>query len=75
MKLECGGQKGGWMRVANFSASSGDDCPTGWTKITTPTRAVYPSIDMCHSPNDPAGCHQTTSLCLEQVIIRYMWHG
>ena len=60
MELECGGQKGGWMRVANFSASSGDDCPTGWTKITTPTHAVYPSIDVCRSPNDAAGCYPTT---------------
>ena len=40
MELECGGTKGGWMKVANISISSGDDCPTGWTKITTPTDPV-----------------------------------
>jgi len=53
MELECGGDKGGWMRVANFSTSSGDGCPTGWTKITTP-------IEACRSPNDAAVCYSTT---------------
>ena len=43
------------MRVANFSTSSGDDCPTGWTKITTPAGPTFPSFDVCHSPNDAAG--------------------
>ena len=60
MELECGGHKGGWMRVANFSSSSGDDCPTGWTKITTPIDPEFPSIDVCRSPNDGAGCYPTT---------------
>ena len=32
------------MRVPNFSTSSGDDCPTGWTKITTPADPTFPSI-------------------------------
>jgi len=59
MELECGGHKGGWMKVANISISSGDDCPTGWTKITTPTNPVYPSINVCRSPNDDAGCYPT----------------
>ena len=45
------------MRVANFSISSGDDCPTGWTKITTPTT---PSIEVCRSPSDDAGCYPVT---------------
>jgi len=37
MELECGGQKGGWIRIADLDSSSGDDCPSGWSKITTPT--------------------------------------
>ena len=61
MELECGGHKGGWMRVANFSTGSGDDCPTGWIKITTPTsNPVYPSIDVCRSSNNAAGCYPTS---------------
>ena len=52
------------MRVANFSTSSGDDCPTGWTKITTPADPTFPSIDVCHSPNDAAGwCPVIFSVC------------
>jgi len=59
MELECGGHKGGWMRVANFSTGSGDNCPMGWTKITTPTDPVFPSVDVCRSPNDASGCYPT----------------
>ena len=29
MELECGGEKGGWMRIADLDTSRGDDCPTG----------------------------------------------
>ena len=59
MELECGGHKGGWMRVANFSTSAGDDCPMGWSKITTPNDPGFPSIDVCRSPNDDPGCYST----------------
>ena len=48
MNLECGGEKG-WMRVVKFNADGEDNCPSGWRKITTPTRA-------CRPPNDNAGC-------------------
>jgi len=37
MELECGGYKGGRMRIADLVTSRGDDCPTGWSEITTPT--------------------------------------
>ena len=60
MELECGGHKGGWMRIADLDTSRGDDCPTGWTKITTPNDPVQPVTDVCRSPNDNAGCHPTT---------------
>ena len=52
MELECGGHKGGWMRIADLDASRGDDCPSGWTKITSPVAA-------CRAPNDSAGCYPT----------------
>ena len=35
MELECGGHKGGWMRIADLDTSRGDDCPSGLTNITT----------------------------------------
>ena len=57
MELECGGHKGGWMRIADLDASRGDNCPTGWSKITTPSGLGHPTTDVCRSPNDWAGCH------------------
>ena len=50
MELECSGHKGGWMRIADLDASRGDDCPSGWTNITTPVAA-------CIAANSDAGCH------------------
>ena len=53
MELECGGHKGGWMRVADLDTSRGDDCPTGWIKTTTPAT-------VCRGANNNAGCYQAT---------------
>ena len=50
MELECGGHKGGWMRIADLDTRRGDDCPSGWTKITTPVTA-------CIAPSSNAGCY------------------
>ena len=58
MELECGGHKGGWMRIADLDTSRGDECPSGWTKITT-NDLGQPSIDMCRSPSDNGGCYPT----------------
>ena len=52
MELECGGHKGGWMRIADLNTSRGDDCPSGWTNITNPVAA-------CIAPNDSPGCYST----------------
>ena len=52
MELECGSHKGGWMRIADLDTTRGDDCPSGWTKITTPIAA-------CIAPNSNAGCYST----------------
>ena len=61
MELECGGHKGGWMRIADFDASRGGDCPTGWTRITTPPNdPANPATDVCRSLTDNAGCHPTS---------------
>ena len=32
MELDCGGNKGGWMRLADISTNRGDTCPSGWTR-------------------------------------------
>ena len=52
MELECGGHKGGWMRIADYDTSR-DDCPKGWNKITANGIAV------CRSPSDSAGCYSS----------------
>ena len=49
MKLECGGQKGVWMRIADLDTSRGDDHPSEWTKIIILVAA-------CRAPNTNAGC-------------------
>ena len=59
MELECGGHKGGWMRIADHDTSRGDDCPSGWTKITTIMMEGQPSIDVCRSLSDNGGCYPT----------------
>ena len=53
MKLECGGHKGGWMRIADLNTTRGDNCPSGWAKITTPVVACIPagSAAGCYSSN------------------------
>ena len=53
MELECGGHKGGWMKIADYDTSRGDDCPKGWNKITAN------SIAMCRSPSNNAGCYSS----------------
>ena len=50
MELECGGHKGGWMRLADLDATRGDDCPSGWINITTP-------VEACISASSDGGCH------------------
>ena len=52
---ECGGEKGGWTRVAQFDTSQGDPCPSGWTLITTPGDNPR---NVCRS-GDSRGCHST----------------
>ena len=52
MELECGGHKGGWMRIADLNTSRGDDCPSGWMKITSPVAA-------CKTLRSNPGCYAT----------------
>ena len=53
MELECGGHKGGWMKIADYDTSRGDDCPKGWNKITAN------NVAMCRSPSNSAGCYSS----------------
>ena len=53
MELECGGHKGGWMRVADLDINGGDACPTEWTPVTVN------SIQMCQPSSTTSGCYGT----------------
>ena len=55
MKLQCGGHKGGWTRVAKFDTSQGDPCPSGWNLITAPDSNAK---NVCQS-EDTSECHPT----------------
>ena len=46
MELDCGGTKGGWMRIADIDTSRGDVCPSGWT-----------SYNSYCTGGSAAGCH------------------
>ena len=35
MELDCGGNKGGWMRIADIDTSRGDACPSGWNNYNS----------------------------------------
>lgn len=53
MELECGGHKGGWMRVADLDINAGSPCPTQWRNVTVD------SIQMCEPPINTPGCYGT----------------
>jgi len=46
MELECGGVKGGWMRVAYLDMTQEHSCPPPWIRIVMPgtSQYVYMSI-------------------------------
>ena len=54
MELECGGHKGGWMRIADIDTTRGDTCPSGWGFI------IMEPFRACRSASDDAGCHSTS---------------
>ena len=35
MELDCGGTKGGWMRIADIDTSRGDTCPSRWNSYNS----------------------------------------
>jgi len=57
MDLECGGIKGGWMRVVYFDMAQGNSCPSPWSRIVMPGT----SKEAYRTPNDPGCCSVTYS--------------
>ena len=48
MDLDCGGIKGGWMRIADINTSRGDSCPDGWATYNS-NYCIGGSAAGCHS--------------------------
>ena len=53
MELECGGHKGGWMRIAYLDINAGSLCPLEWASVNVS------SIQMCQPPSNTPGCYGT----------------
>ena len=51
MELECGGTKGGWMRIVDIDTRRGDQCPNGWVKSS--------QHHSCKPNNNAASCYST----------------
>ena len=49
MELDCGGSKGGWMRIADIK--KGDTCPHGWRKYQHLPYCTGGSLSGCYSVN------------------------
>ena len=64
MSLECGSNKGGWMRIANLNTNKDDHCPSGWVK-----NSRYNSL--CTGGQLLAATLHTSQL-MAQVLVEYV---
>jgi len=53
MELECGGYKGGWMRIAELDTTKGNSCPGDWINDADLN-------SLCTGKNKKAGCDSAT---------------
>ena len=51
MELDCGGHKGGWMRVAQLNVTNGDTCPGDWINDVNYNSLCTVTGEGCHSAN------------------------
>ena len=61
MELECGGHKGGWMRIADLDTSRGDICPSGWTSYNSYCRGGQAAG--CYSANYSTNYTKYSKVC------------
>ena len=61
MELDCGGTKGGWMRIANINTSRGDTCPSGWNSYNS--YCAGGSAAGCHSANFSTNSTSYSKVC------------
>ena len=61
MELDCGGNKGGWMRIADIDTSGGDTCPSGWTSYNS--YCTGGSSAGCYSANFSTNSTSYSKVC------------
>ena len=62
MELDCGGTKGGWMRIADIDTSRGDTCPSGWSSYNS-AYCTGGSTAGCYSANFSTNSTSYSKLC------------
>ena len=62
MELDCGGTKGGWMRIADIDTSRGDTCPSGWNSYNN-SYCTGGSAAGCHSVHFPTNSTSYSKVC------------
>ena len=65
MELDCGGNKGGWMRIADINTKRGDTCPSGWTRYNSYCRGG--SAAGCYSAHFSANSTSYSKVCGKAV--------
>ena len=66
MDLDCGGIKGGWMRIADINTSRGDSCPDGWTTYNS-NYCIGGSAAGCHSVSFSTNSTRYDKVCGKAV--------
>ena len=61
MELDCGGNKGGWMRLADINTKRGDTCPSGWGNYIS--YCTGGSAAGCYSAQFPINSTSYTKVC------------
>ena len=61
MELDCGGNKGGWMRIADIDTSRGNICPSGWSNYSS--YCTGGSAAGCYSAHFSTNTTSYTKVC------------
>ena len=63
MNLECGGIKGGWMRIADIHTYRKHDCPSGWNKHHNESYCTGLKSAGCYSTHFPTLSTSYSKVC------------
>ena len=66
MELDCGGNKGGWMRIADINTDNGDTCPSGWR--TYKSYSIGGLVVGCYSTHFSTNSTSYTKVCGKVLV-------